>query len=822
MADMFAANEHGFMVVMNRLSVLLRFGYKSVQEVEQPLLGLARGIDFSVANGDIPSKATELYSLVKQICLRKDDDLLLPLIMVLMISIKNACKLGWFSDADTKEIIDLYKEISSSFCLPPDIDDELSLSTPHVQTLMDRFFPRFSVRNILACLEVKPGYGAHLVDFHMSKNAGFLPQEKIRLFVAQTDYTETSSCLISPQQANFLLNGKGVAGRVHATMDTGPQIPTDVTAILKFGTNLLQVLGHFSGNYVIAIAFMGVIPLSTPNLKDYVQLDVISRSSDSDVLVGPSRITLNCPISRTRIKTPVKGHLCKHVQCFDFDNFVEINSRRPSWRCPHCNQYISFLDIRVDQNMVKVLNEVADNVEDVIISPDGSWKNTPKSNDDASGDTNINHLRESDAPDILDLTMEGGEMDAYQFSDVEDRKLSVEDLLNSMGSSVEMHTELNTSNQANQSTVSRMDDDFWSGLDLSSYNSGPSGDGFDNQFTTNTYHPTGHAPGSSTQLSSLGATNVSVQQSQLVNSVIDNQYACLSSVPPKITRTPTEVQAPAATSGTLNSILTSSATPASLIASGTSSQGSPSMALNADVSMSTISEVERLREYSRSVLKRLQLPEMISYPSQQRSVAQSRDAMRSINHNSSTRTAASVSTSQFSNRMAAVHQNRPHQQQPQFISHPNLSVGMMQNAHLSRTNYQQANSSNVGNISLRSAFQPVREPSRAYQNQTLRSGQSFSAGAPGTSVQHPLGGENLVNLSADPNVRPVSRMRGSLSGHAYEDAFNRFMCPSVQPTRTSRPPMDLTSPPPGVPPELHEMVTNLSVPDSSVPKSGHC
>uniref|UniRef100_A0A7N0TM49 Uncharacterized protein n=2 Tax=Kalanchoe fedtschenkoi TaxID=63787 RepID=A0A7N0TM49_KALFE len=137
-SDMFAANAQRMQVVMNRLSFVLRSVNKGVQQLEQPLLALARGIDFSVANGEVPSKAPELSSLVKQICQQKSDILALPLIMVLMVSIKNACKLGWFSATDTKEIIDLYKEISSSFCLPENVDAEPSPSNPNIQTYMER------------------------------------------------------------------------------------------------------------------------------------------------------------------------------------------------------------------------------------------------------------------------------------------------------------------------------------------------------------------------------------------------------------------------------------------------------------------------------------------------------------------------------------------------------------------------------------------------------------------------------------------------------------------------------------------------------------
>ncbi|KAM7494301.1 hypothetical protein LguiB_028910 [Lonicera macranthoides] len=31
--------------------------------------------------------------------------------------------------------------------------------------------------------------------------------------------------------------------------------------------------------------------------------------------------------------------------CSDFDNFMDINSIRPSWRCPYCNQYVCFTNI---------------------------------------------------------------------------------------------------------------------------------------------------------------------------------------------------------------------------------------------------------------------------------------------------------------------------------------------------------------------------------------------------------------------------------------------------------------------------------------------
>lgn len=85
--------------------------------------------------------------------------------------------------------------------------------------------------------------------------------------------------------------------------DSGPQLPTNVTPMLKYGTNLLQAVGLFNGmfeqvfyvlkilvllleihplvkrifnhcigHYILAIAFMGVISSpANPVLQQYVQ-----------------------------------------------------------------------------------------------------------------------------------------------------------------------------------------------------------------------------------------------------------------------------------------------------------------------------------------------------------------------------------------------------------------------------------------------------------------------------------------------------------------------------------------------------------------------
>ncbi|XP_044487493.1 E4 SUMO-protein ligase PIAL2-like [Mangifera indica] len=296
-------------------SHILHPGTKSgIMEFFNLCVSLARGIDYAVAHNEVPVKAQELPQLLKQVCQQRSTLLLKGAIMVLMISVKNACKMGWFSDMDSQELLTLADEIGSGFSRHGDIKAGPSNLVSTISTIMTMFYPQMKMGPMLASLEVKPGYGAYMIDFAISKRTVHSPSE-IRLFVAQTDNIETSACIISPQEANFLLNGKGVDRRTNVLMDPGPQLPTNVTAMLKYGTNLLQAVGQFNGHYIVAVAFMSMEPsLDTSSLQDYVQSDIAVKDSDSDVIEGPSRVSLNCPISYTRIRTPVKGKACKHLQ----------------------------------------------------------------------------------------------------------------------------------------------------------------------------------------------------------------------------------------------------------------------------------------------------------------------------------------------------------------------------------------------------------------------------------------------------------------------------------------------------------------------------
>ncbi|XP_027161787.1 E4 SUMO-protein ligase PIAL2-like [Coffea eugenioides] len=351
---------------------------------------LAKGIDHAVANNEVPRRCCDLPPLLKQVYGSPNNLAVQVGLMMLTMSIQCACKLEWFSDQETDDLLKLAKETMKSFSDPEYILIEPAHASYWVSAVMSRFYPNMKVERLLFSVQLQSGYRFCVANFPIRRGTISPKQEKVHLLVVHVDNLATSACIITPAEANFLLNGQGVEGRTIVSMDKGPQLPTNVTGKLKFGVNCLQAIGQFKGNYLVVIAVMTTT--QSFNLLELQDVKPIAlTNSETQTMQMSSRISLNCPISKSRIKMPAKGKLCKHFQCFDYDNFLEINSKRPSWECPHCKQPVCYVDICIDPNFVKVLSEAEEKVVNVIMSANGAWKEDKDHPSQMSGDSQVGH-----------------------------------------------------------------------------------------------------------------------------------------------------------------------------------------------------------------------------------------------------------------------------------------------------------------------------------------------------------------------------------------------------------------------------------------------
>ncbi|WOK97205.1 E4 SUMO-protein ligase PIAL2-like isoform X1 [Canna indica] len=812
-----AANNLRLKAVADRLQLYFNGGVTlGTSDLFHLIFAIARGIDYALSNNDIPEIANRLPSLIKQVCQRQNDPLLRSAIMVLMISVKNACKNRWFLKRDAEELLCMSNELSSSFCMPL---SATTFTNPHdiIPRLMIRYYPQLKFCHLVSSLEAKPGYDVLMADFLIPRNIP--PNERICLLVAQTDNLEMSSCIISPQHVSFLINGKGVDRRTNVSVDAGPQFPTDITKMLKYGTNIIQAIGYFSGNYIIAIAFMSRITPCAPCLEDYVYPMIEKPVSDSDVIEGSSRISLNCPISFKRIKTPVKGHLCKHHQCFDYDNFMEMNSRKPSWRCPCCNTHTSCIDLRIDQKMVKILREVGEGVADIVIFADGSWKafdehnvNINQVHKGSSRQQETNTENNSTLDDVVDLTMEKDctsdiEKNTEQvifrrsedkaeddISELEDRK----PFKDNEGLPIPPHASgasIGSSLMSSQMAAHYTRDSIWPGnmpsfsssiLDRTGctipYNAQGTLESLSNNIMTNVTNisqsdvvspalnrgPVVSQPAVSL-MTQLGE-NMQLQSSRVGGSTISSEAGrCF--IPRHVSRTPTAVQAlPAQTQS-----LSSSRRMQSVVTNGlglatdempidqpsrTSNISSASLQLhsNAQVGIPTLNLISNRAPQGQPGGAGALRPTFstLEYRYAPQLVYQRRN-----------NSANPPSVSQPSPAPASQVQQAPHNP-----AHATRNLGTSPSVLLSARHAAQAATLQSGAARFSSISRVASVPTTTETGGALSSSES----------------DGWTELQYDKNWRPTGRMRGSLTGVAYEAALNQYLVSSALPGQSQLPP----------------------------------
>ena len=74
------------------------------------------------------------------------------------------------------------------------------------------------------------------------------------------------------------------------------------------------------------------------------------------------------------MRYPSKSVHCQHLQCFDALWFIESQQQIPTWHCPVCQKKIKIEDLAVCEFVEDIINQCDDEIEQVEISRDGSWK----------------------------------------------------------------------------------------------------------------------------------------------------------------------------------------------------------------------------------------------------------------------------------------------------------------------------------------------------------------------------------------------------------------------------------------------------------------
>ena len=110
-----------------------------------------------------------------------------------------------------------------------------------------------------------------------------------------------------------------------------------------------------------------------------VSIDLLKSllgTDDGEISISDNsiKVSLLCAISSCRINTPIRSKHCKHLQCFDAENFVRLNNITPRWKCPICRTEIPFNDLFVDGLFSKIILGSPESCTEVLVFQDGTFK----------------------------------------------------------------------------------------------------------------------------------------------------------------------------------------------------------------------------------------------------------------------------------------------------------------------------------------------------------------------------------------------------------------------------------------------------------------
>lgn len=98
-----------------------------------------------------------------------------------------------------------------------------------------------------------------------------------------------------------------------------------------------------------------------------------SMVEDDDIIAGPQKMSLRCPLTFMRIVTPCRSSKCVHPQCFDAHSWFTMMEQTTTWLCPVCERTLDHKDLIMDGYFDEILQATPESVEDVMVEADGQW-----------------------------------------------------------------------------------------------------------------------------------------------------------------------------------------------------------------------------------------------------------------------------------------------------------------------------------------------------------------------------------------------------------------------------------------------------------------
>lgn len=258
--------------------------------------------------------------------------------------------------------------------------------------LLPQSIQRINITNGRGVTNIKFQFSKEDWDF-ISKNSNI----QLYLFsgILASDNTELnkvndSKFIQFPHPIEIRMNGTLLKDNVRGIKNQiGTAKPANLTKYLKpaLQNNHLEIIYAFTkfkyGVYCYVVNEIKPDQIVTNEILKHPKISkeatiqylqkMMKEDEDLGLITTSTVMSLQCPISYTRMKYPALAVTCKHLKCFDALWFLHSQEQVPTWQCPVCQNPIKIEDIAICEFVDEILKKCDEDIEQVELSPDGSW-----------------------------------------------------------------------------------------------------------------------------------------------------------------------------------------------------------------------------------------------------------------------------------------------------------------------------------------------------------------------------------------------------------------------------------------------------------------
>ncbi|XP_067006588.2 E3 SUMO-protein ligase PIAS1 [Anabrus simplex] len=171
-----------------------------------------------------------------------------------------------------------------------------------------------------------------------------------------------------------------------------PQCPVNITPLVLLNPTVpneisVSWLHEYGRGYVIAVYL--VRKLTSSDLLQKLRAKGVRHSAvtlgtikekllgdaDCELATTSLKVSLLCPLGKSRMVTPCRANTCQHLQCFDASMYLQMNERKSTWICPVCHESALYENLLIDGYFLQMLSspKLPQDCTDIVLYEDGLW-----------------------------------------------------------------------------------------------------------------------------------------------------------------------------------------------------------------------------------------------------------------------------------------------------------------------------------------------------------------------------------------------------------------------------------------------------------------